>query len=166
MEVVYLWFANTLGQYISKEAVVFIVSLLPILECRGGLIVAAMLKVDIIKAIPLAVIGNLLPIPFILLFIKKIFKWLKNFNWSRGIVEKLENRALNKGDAMKSGEFFGLLFFVGIPLPGTGAWTGSLIASLLEIDTKKAVLAEFLGVLLATLIMGFFSYGLLGRIIA
>ncbi len=166
MEVVYSWFANTLGQYISKEAVVFIVSLLPILECRGGLIVAAMLKVDIIKAIPLAVIGNLLPIPFILLFIKKIFKWLKNFNWSRGIVEKLENRALNKGDAMKSGEFFGLLFFVGIPLPGTGAWTGSLIASLLEIDTKKAVLAEFLGVLLATLIMGFFSYGLLGRIIA
>ena len=155
-----------MGQYISKEAVVFIVSLLPILECRGGLIVAAMLKVDIIKAIPLAVIGNLLPIPFILLFIKKIFKWLKNFNWSRGIVEKLENRALNKGDAMKSGEFFGLLFFVGIPLPGTGAWTGSLIASLLEIDTKKAVLAEFLGVLLATLIMGFFSYGLLGRIIA
>lgn len=166
MEVVYSWFANTLGQYISKEAVVFIVSLLPILECRGGLIVAAMLKVDIIKAIPLAVIGNLLPIPFILLFIKKIFKWLKNFNWSRGIVEKLENRALNKGDAMKSGEFFGLLFFVGIPLPGTGAWTGSLIASLLEIDTKKAILAEFLGVLLATLIMGFFSYGLLGRIIA
>ena len=166
MEVVYSWFANTLGQYISKEAVVFIVSLLPILECRGGLIVAAMLKVDIIKAIPLAVIGNLLPIPFILLFIKKIFKWLKNFNWSRGIVEKLENRALNKGDAMKSGEFFGLLFFVGIPLPGTGAWTGSLIASLLEIDTKKAVLAEFLGVLLATLIMGFVSYGLLGRIIA
>ena len=166
MEVVYSWFANTLGQYISKEAVVFIVSLLPILECRGGLIVAAMLKVDIIKAIPLAVIGNLLPIPFILLFIKKIFKWLKNFNWSRGIVEKLENRALNKGDAMKSGEFIGLLFFVGIPLPGTGAWTGSLIASLLEIDTKKAVLAEFLGVLLATLIMGFFSYGLLGRIIA
>ena len=166
MEVVYSWFANTLGQYISKEAVVFIVSLLPILECRGGLIVAAMLKVDIIKAIPLAVIGNLLPIPFILLFIKKIFKWLKNFNWSRGIVEKLENHALNKGDAMKSGEFFGLLFFVGIPLPGTGAWTGSLIASLLEIDTKKAVLAEFLGVLLATLIMGFFSYGLLGRIIA
>ena len=166
MEVVYSWFANTLGQNISKEAVVFIVSLLPILECRGGLIVAAMLKVDIIKAIPLAVIGNLLPIPFILLFIKKIFKWLKNFNWSRGIVEKLENRALNKGDAMKSGEFFGLLFFVGIPLPGTGAWTGSLIASLLEIDTKKAVLAEFLGVLLATLIMGFFSYGLLGRIIA
>ena len=81
-------------------------------------------------------------------------------------MEKLENRALNKGDAMKSGEFFGLLFFVGIPLPGTGAWTGSLIASLLEIDTKKAVLAEFLGVLLATLIMGFFSYGLLGRIIA
>ena len=68
MEVVYSWFANTLGQYISKEAVVFIVSLLPILECRGGLIVAAMLKVDIIKAIPLAVIGNLLPIPFILLF--------------------------------------------------------------------------------------------------
>ena len=124
MEVVYSWFANTLGQYISKEAVVFIVSLLPILECRGGLIVAAMLKVDIIKAIPLAVIGNLLPIPFILLFIKKIFKWLKNFNWSRGIVEKLENRALNKGDAMKSGEFFGLLFFVGILLPGTGAWTG------------------------------------------
>ena len=165
MEVVYSWFANTLGQYISKEAVVFIVSLLPILECRGGLIVAAMLKVDIIKAIPLAVIGNLLPIPFILLFIKKIFKWLKNFNWSRGIVEKLENRALNKGDAMKSGEFFGLLFFVGIPLPGTGAWTGCLIAALLDMDKKKAFLYTVFGVLMAGIIMMILSFGILDNII-
>ena len=158
MESIALWFAGTLGKYISSELAVFIVSLVPILECRGGLIASALLKVDIRYAVPLCVLGNILPIPFILLFIKRIFK---KFNFFRPLIEKLENRAMNKSKNMSNGEFLGLLLFVGIPLPGTGAWTGSLVAALLDMDFKKAITAIFLGILLATLIVGSLSYGLL-----
>lgn len=164
MESIATWFASTLGQHVSAQVVIFITSLIPILECRGGLIVASLLKVNIWQAIPICIIGNIIPIPFILFFIKKIFAWLKRFSFARPFVEKLEKRAQNKSDGMNHGEFLGLLLFVGIPLPGTGAWTGSLIASLLEMDIKKASIAIFLGVLLATLIVSTLSYGLLGAL--
>lgn len=164
MESIATWFASTLGQHVSAQVVIFITSLIPILECRGGLIVASLLKVNIWQAIPICVIGNIIPIPFILFFIKKIFAWLKRFSFARPFVEKLEKRAMNKSDGMNHGEFLGLLLFVGIPLPGTGAWTGSLIASLLEMDIKKASIAIFLGILLATLIVSTLSYGLLGAL--
>lgn len=164
MESIATWFASTLGQHVSAQVVIFITSLIPILECRGGLIVASLLKVNIWQAIPICVIGNIIPIPFILFFIKKIFAWLKRFSFARPFVEKMEKRAMNKSDGMNHGEFLGLLLFVGIPLPGTGAWTGSLIASLLEMDIKKASIAIFLGVLLATLIVSTLSYGLLGAL--
>ena len=92
MESLAAWFAATLGKYVSARVVVFIVSLMPILECRGGLLVASLLKVDILEAIPICIVGNLLPLPFILLFITRIFAWLKHFKVTRGIVEKLEAR--------------------------------------------------------------------------
>ena len=110
----------------------------------------------------MCIIGNIIPIPFILLFIKQIFKWMKKIRLFRGLVEKLENKAMSKSDNIKRYEFWGLVLFVGIPLPGTGAWTGSLIAALLDVDFKKAVLAELLGIAIATVIMSIFSYGLLG----
>ena len=138
---------------------------MPILECRGGLIVASLLGVDIVEAIPICIIGNFLPIPFTLLFIKRIFKWMKKFGPTEKLVTKLENRAMNKSDALKNGEFLGLMLFVGIPLPGTGGWTGSLIAALLDVDFKKALIAEIIGILIATVIMSIVSYGLLARIV-
>ena len=159
-------FAVTLGKYVSKEAVVFIISMIPILELRGGLIVSKLLEVPITTAIPLCIIGNIIPIPFILLFIKQIFKWMKKIRLFRGLVEKLENKAMSKSDNIKRYEFWGLVLFVGIPLPGTGAWTGSLIAALLDVDFKKAVLAELLGIAIATVIMSILSYGLLGALVA
>lgn len=159
-------FAVTLGKYVSKEIVVFIISMIPILELRGGLIVSSLLQVPITTAIPLCIVGNIIPIPFILLFIKQIFKWMKKLKIFRGLIEKLENRAMSKSDNIKKYEFWGLVLFVGIPLPGTGAWTGSLIAALLEVDFKKAVLAELLGIAIATIIMSIFSYGLLGTLLA
>ena len=125
---------------------------------------ASLLQVDIRQAIPICIIGNIIPIPFILLFIQKIFHWLKRFSWSRKIVENLEQRAMNKSDKVQEKEFLGLLLFVGIPLPGTGAWTGSLIASLLEMDLKKASLAILIGIFLATVIVSSVSYGLLSMI--
>lgn len=158
-------FAVTLGKYVSKEIVVFIISMIPILELRGGLIVSSLLQVPITTAIPLCIIGNIIPIPFILLFIKQVFKWMKKIKIFRGLIEKLENRAMSKSDNIKKYEFWGLVLFVGIPLPGTGAWTGSLIAALLDVDFKKAVLAELLGIAIATIIMSLLSYGLLGTLL-
>ena len=162
MESLAVAFANTLGRYVSKEIVVFIISMIPILELRGGLIVSKLLQVPITTAIPFCIVGNIIPIPFILLFIKQIFKWMKKIKIFRGLVEKLESKAMSKSDNIKRYEFWGLVLFVGIPLPGTGAWTGSLIAALLDVDFKKAVLAELLGIAIATVIMSIFSYGLLG----
>ena len=158
-------FAVTLGKYVSKEVVVFIISMIPILELRGGLIVSQLIQVPITTAIPLCIIGNIIPIPFILLFIKKIFKWMKKIKLFRGVIEKLENRAMSKSDNIKKYEFWGLVLFVCIPLPGTGAWTGSLIAALLDVDFKKAIIAELIGIAIATVIMSIFSYGLLGALL-
>lgn len=166
MESLAVAFANTLGRYVSKEIVVFIISMIPILELRGGLIVSKLLQVPITTAIPICIVGNIIPIPFILLFIKQIFKLLKKVKLFRGIIEKLESRAMGKSENIKRYEFWGLVLFVGIPLPGTGAWTGSLIAALLDVDFKKAILAELLGIAIATVIMSFLSYGLLGALVS
>ncbi len=155
------WFARTLGQYISPEWVVFIISMIPILELRGGLIAASILEIPIVRAIPFCVIGNIIPIPFILLFIKKILKWMQNIKGLRVIANWLEKKAAKKSDALKKGEFWGLALFVGIPLPGTGAWTGSLIAALMDVKLSKAVGAILFGIVMATIIMSILSYGLL-----
>lgn len=157
-------FSNSLGQYVPAQVVVFIISMVPILELRGGLLAASLLKVPLIQAIPLCIVGNIIPIPFILLFIKKIFAWMKNFKIFRGLVEKLENRAMKKSDSVSTAEFWGLTLFVGIPIPGTGAWMGSLIAALLEMDIKKAIKAELIGIAMATIICSILWYGLLGMV--
>lgn len=157
-------FSQTLGQYLPAEIVVFIISMVPILELRGGLLAAKLLGVSLIKAIPICVVGNMLPIPFILLFIKKIFAWMKKFKIFRGMVEKLENRAMKKSGSVSNAEFIGLMLFVGVPLPGTGAWMGSLVAALLEMDFKKAIIALLLGVFIATIICSILFYGLLGLV--
>lgn len=149
----------------GKELIVFIISLMPILELRGGLIAVALLGLEVVPAFIICLIGNLLPLPFILWFITPIFNWLKKTKYLNKFVTKLENKALAKKDKIEKAEFWGLLFFVGIPLPGTGGWTGCLIASLINMDKKKAMLAATLGVLLAGLIVGTLSFGLLKGII-
>ena len=160
------WFTVTLSDYISREMVIFLISMMPILELRGGLLAASLLDVSILTAIPICVIGNIIPIPFILLFIKKILQWIKKVKLFAPIALWLEKKAMGKSDQIKKYEFWGLVLFVGIPLPGTGAWTGSLIASLLDVDIRKASLACLLGIAIATVIMSFVSYGLLGAIIS
>ncbi|MCR4796872.1 MAG: small multi-drug export protein [Lachnospiraceae bacterium] len=165
MDALVEFFTATLGQYVSAEVVVFLISMVPILELRGGLLAASLLQIPITKAIPICIIGNIIPIPFILLFIKAIFKWMKNHNILKGVVERIEEHAMKRSGQVSNAEFIGLMLFVGIPLPGTGAWTGSLIASLLDVDFKKAVIAELCGIAIATVIMSIVSYGLLGSVI-
>ena len=149
----------------GKELIVFIISLMPILELRGGLIAAALLGLNVVPAFIICLIGNLLPIPFILWLITPIFNWLKKTKHLSKLVDKIEKKALKKKDKIEKAEFFGLLFFVGIPLPGTGGWTGRLIAALIDMDKKKALCAITLGVILAGLIVGSLSFGLLKGIL-
>lgn len=166
MESLVQWFTENLSAYISEEMIVFFISLLPLLELRGGILAGTLLKVPEMVAIPLSILGNILPIPFILLFIKQIFKLLKKTKLFRPLIEKLEARAMGKSDKIKKYEFWGLVLFVGIPLPGTGAWTGALIASLLDIDIKKSSLAILLGIAMATVIMYLVSYVFLGSVLS
>lgn len=151
------WFTTNLS-WLPKEAVAFIISMVPILELRGGLIAAALLKIPYITALVLCIVGNVIPIPFILLLINKIFEFMKKHNILKGLVLKLENMAMGKSDTIKKYEFLGLVLFVGIPLPGTGAWTGALIAALMRIKLKKSVPAIAIGVLLAATIMSVITY--------
>lgn len=148
--------------------VVFIISMIPILELRGGLLAASVLSIPMFQAVGICILGNILPIPFILLFIEKVLDWMSKckIGWIRKLALWLRERAEgDKAKTIRKYEFIGLLLFVGIPLPGTGAWTGSLIAALLHIKKRKSVPAIFLGLILATIIMCIISYGGLTAII-
>lgn len=152
---------------VEKETIVFIIAMIPILELRGALLVAGpILGVPVSAALPLCILGNTLPVPFLLLLITPIFDFLKRTKKLKPLAERLEAKALSKSDRIERYEFWGLVFFVGIPLPGTGAWTGSLIAALLGVRFKKAFPAIFTGILLAAAIMWFISYVLLGGVMA
>lgn len=155
-----------LGGKVSGEIIIFIISMIPILELRGGLLAAspALLNVPILRAIPICIIGNLLPIPFILLLIEKVLDLMEKIPGLCKIARWVRQKAdKNKGQIEKFG-FWGLALFVGIPLPGTGAWTGSLIAALLHMKFGKAIAAILVGIAMATIIMSLLSYGLLGAL--
>lgn len=160
------WFVTNLGGKVGKELILFIISMVPILELRGGLLAAgpAFLNIPMWRAISVGIIGNLLPIPFILLLITKIFDWMKGTKRLKPVVEKLEKKAMSQSANIEKYEFWGLVAFVGIPLPGTGAWTGALIAALLGIRFRKAFPAIVIGVCLAACIMTIISYGIVGGI--
>ena len=162
MRVVAEWFASVTGGLIPPQLAVMLISMVPLLELRGGMIVARILDLPYWQSVICCVLGNIIPIPFILLFIKQIFKWMKNFKGLGKIAEVFEKRAMKKSDKFKNGEFIALILFVGIPLPGTGAWMGSLIAALLEMDIKKAVVAELIGLAMAMTIMSILTYLLPG----
>lgn len=149
----------------GKELIIFIISMMPILELRGGLIAATLLGLKGLPSFIICFLGNIIPIPFILWLITPVFNWLKKRKLFSGMVNKLESKALSKKDKIERLQYIGLMLFVGIPLPGTGAWTGCLIAALLGMDKKKSLLYAFLGVIMAGIIMMIFSYGILDNII-
>lgn len=154
------------GHGVSPQIITFLISMIPLLELRGSIIVAGgLLKLPFIQTFIAAVIGNMLPIPFILLFIKKIFAWMKKSKKLKVIPEWCEKKAMSRSEQIEKYGYLGLYLFVAIPLPGTGAWTGSLIASLLEMKTKKCLLAIFLGVVTAGFIMSILSFGIIKHVI-
>ncbi len=161
-EAIAQYFVDNFSDVLSAEIIAFIVSMLPVLELRGGLIVAKILEVSFLKAFIICYIGNILPIPFILLFIRKIFSLLKKVKWIKCLIDKLEAKSIRKADSVKKYRLWGLFLFVAIPLPGTGAWTGALIADLLDIRIKHSFPTIASGVFVAGIIISALSYGVFG----
>lgn len=149
----------------GKQLIVFFISLMPILELRGGLLAASLLKLNPLESYIISIVGNLLPIPFILWFIKKIINWMKTKKCFKKITNWLDEKVEKNKKSIETYGFWGLVIFVGIPLPGTGAWTGALIASLLDMNKKKTFLAILVGVFMASVIMMLISFGIIGNII-
>ena len=151
----------------KKYLYVFLISMVPLIELRGAIPYAQAFGLPMLQSYIIAVIGNMIPVPFIYLFARKILVWGSD----KKVIGKFFKWCLEKGE--KGGEklqkggkglYFALMIFVGIPLPGTGAWTGTLAASILDMDFKKSTAAAMLGVCLAGLIMGILSMGIFGAI--
>ena len=160
------WFVNALGGSAAKELIIFIISMIPILELRGGLLAAgpAVLNVEMWRAIPICVIGNLIPVPFILLFITKIFNWLKGTKKLKPMVEKLEARAMKKKDQVARCSVLGTSSFRRNPASGYGSMDGFSDCGDAWIRFRKAFPAVVLGVCLAAFLMTVLSYTVLGGI--
>lgn len=150
--------STTVGKFLAT----FFISMVPIIELRGGLPYGIGFGLTYPLALAAAVLGNMLPVPFIIIYIKKIFHWLRrHFARMDAFVTKLENKAHLKGEKVERYGPAMLLLFVGIPLPGTGAWTGALVAALLDMPLKKSVPYIFLGVLLAAAIITGVTFGVI-----
>lgn len=154
----------------KKYCIVFLVSMVPLIELRGAIPYAVMFNLPLLQSYLIAVLGNMLPVPFIYLFARKILVWGKDkpvfgsfFSWC---LKKGEAGGKKLEETAGKGLYWALLIFVGIPLPGTGAWTGTLAASILDMDFKKSVIAVMGGVIMAGIIMGAASAGLFGALSA
>src|SRR6056297_2071900 len=138
------------GETAKAILLTLFMSMLPIIELRGAIPVGISEGLGFYQAFIIAIIGNLIPVPFIVLFIRSIFNWLRNkSDFLNKLVERMESKAENKKELVEKYEWWGLVLIVAIPLPGTGAWTGSLVAAILDIRLKRAFPAIALGVLIA-----------------
>ena len=135
--------------------------MLPVVELRGAIPVGAAIGLPWYLNMIVSIVGNLLPVPFVLLFSVKAFEFMKKHNILVKFIEKIENRAKKRSEGLATGEFIGLMLFVAIPFPGTGAWTGALIAALLQFERKRSFIYITLGVLIAAAIMTAASYGVI-----
>ena len=152
----------------KKYLYIFLISMIPLVELRGALPVATGLQLPVLESYIICIIGNMLPVPVIFLFARKVLEWGKD----KSVIGPFFTFCIEKGDKggqkilakADKGVYIALLLFVGIPLPGTGAWTGTLAASVLDLDFKKSVIACTGGVLLAGVIMLLVSHGVLAVI--
>lgn len=159
METVISDITRSLKSTFSPEVIAFLISLMPILELRGGLIASSILQIPWFRAYVICVVATILPMPLVFFFIKNIFEWMKKKHPKlRKLVEKLEIKAQKGGVKIQKYKKWGLFLFVAIPLPGTGAWTGTLAAALLEMKAKEALPAVVLGSMTAGILMILLGY--------
>ena len=157
IDTIYSFFAG-----LSEEVALLMISLIPLIEERGAIIYAAAKGIKWYKALPICMVGNMLPVPLLLLFGMKLLQWAKKTKLFGNFVTKYEKKLETKSEKLVKYGFFALTMFTGIPIPGTGAWSGSLIATILKFDFKRALLSILLGVILAGCIMGLACYGTIG----
>ena len=151
-----VFLSTTLG----RMALTFCIAMVPVLELRGAIPIGTAYGLDLWTAIFVSILGNLVPVPFIIIFIKKIFAWIRRrMPRLDGLVTGLEKRAADKSETVEKYAFWGLFILVAIPLPGTGAWTGSLVAAMMDMPMRKAFPAIALGVVGAGIIVAFVTYG-------
>ncbi len=150
------------GTTLGKCIVTFFISMVPIVELRLGLPYGITLGLPYGLALISALLGNMLPVPFIIVYIRRIFAWLRK-HWARldGFITRLEKKAEGKGEKVERYGTWGLLLLVAIPLPGTGAWTGALVAALLNLKVRRATPVIFVGVCIAAAIMTMLTYGVI-----
>jgi uncharacterized membrane protein len=158
------WIQSIFGAEAGKYIGVIFISMLPIVELRGAIPVAYALGLSWKSAFLCSIIGNMIPVPFILFFINSIFAFMKKHNILKNMVIKFETKAAENQDKVEKYGFWGVAIFVGIPLPGTGAWTGALIAAVMHMSRRKSLLSAFLGVLIAAIVVTALTYGLVGGI--
>lgn len=157
LETISLWLHETAA---GKTLLTFLISMLPVVELRGGLPAGVAMGLPIPAAFLASLLGNMLPVPFLILFVRPVFKWVRvHIPALGGFVSRLETRAQEKSKNVVRYQTWGLFIFVAIPLPGTGAWTGALIAAILNMRLKRAVPVIFLGVMAAGLIITVLTYG-------
>ena len=146
---------------ISRYIITLLIAMIPVIELRGAIpIGVGVLGLPLIPVTIVSFVGNMLPVPFIVLFIRKIFGWMRKKSKRLGsLVDRFERRAKSKGSKFYRGKLIGLLLFVAIPLPGTGAWTGALIAAMLNIRLRNALLVIAGGVAIAGIIIAGITYG-------
>lgn len=158
MDNIITWLHETWG---GEFCYTLMFSMLPIVELRGGIPLGVGMGLPLPLAVTAAVIGNMLPVPFIILFIRRIYLWLqRRIPPLRGLLERLERRVEEKKDLVLRYQFWGLLLLVAVPLPGTGAWTGAMVAAVMDLRIKRAVPAIFGGVLLAAAVVTAITMGL------
>ena len=151
------WLTDTMTGEFTLTA---LVSMIPVVELRGGIPFGVTAGLPVWAAFIAAVIGNLIPVPFIIAYIRRIFQWMRRrIPRLNRMVDALERKAHLKGQRVTKYKYLGLMLFVAIPLPGTGAWTGSLAAAFLDMPLRKALPSVILGVLIAGMAVSILSYG-------
>lgn len=158
MDAIVDFYNSNIESFLPKEMFLIILSAVPFVELRGGMIAASLLGIAYSEAVFLCFFGNVLPIPFILLLGRKLLLFLKYCQLTSSYAVKLEKKILGKSGLIKKYEFVGLVIFVGIPLPGSGVWSGSLIAALFDFSIKRAMLAQSIGLVVSIVIMSLLTY--------
>lgn len=140
--------------------ITFLISMVPVIELRGAIPYGVINGLGVWQAFGLSVVGNLVPIPVLIIFTRKVFEWLRTKSeWLNRMVSKLEKKAADKKSVVEKWEFLGLVILVAIPLPGTGAWTGALVAAMMDMRLKRAMPAIITGVIIAGLIVSVLTFG-------
>ncbi|MCR5134889.1 MAG: small multi-drug export protein [Clostridiales bacterium] len=152
------------GSHLGNLLSTFLISIAPVVELRGGIPWGVAHDLPLWEAYCAAVLGNMLPVPFVILFMRHVLNWLRSIPKIGALADRLEARALAKGEKVQKYEALGLFLLVAVPLPGTGAWTGALVASVFDMRLKRAFPIILLGVMAAGILMLLLSHGVINLI--